>query len=394
MPVVLLLAAWIAPLATGTRTLYLRDVLNTHLPMKAAHAALLRAGAWLPLVDPQRAGGQPLLGNPNAVPLYPDNALYLVAPTLWALNAHLWLHLLLALGAMYLMARAFGLGRSASFAAATTYAFCGYTLSTLNFYNLIAAVALTPGLVAAALRCRQRPGQVLPAMAAGGLWALLLLGGEPMLAALSLALAVLAWLTASGPPNRGPVDSASVSRSRSVALPAVALALGTMVAAPQLVELLRILPWSLRGFRGYGADAGTVGSFDPRQLLDWLLPFPYGRPDLLGSGSFWGGAFYGGKPPIYLSLYPGVLAAVLAVAAIVPWRSADGGAREVGTAQLAARRWSAIAVVLGLMLALGGWNPLVRPLFQLGWLRYPVKFFLLAAPAFALLAGLGWERMV
>ena len=63
----------------------------------------------LPLVDPLRASGQALVGNLNNVALYPDNLLYLVAPPMWALNAHLWLHLLLAPVALYLLARALGL---------------------------------------------------------------------------------------------------------------------------------------------------------------------------------------------------------------------------------------------------------------------------------------------
>src|SRR4029079_6982855 len=89
----LLLLAWVAyPLARGSETLYLRDVLNAHFPMKQAQAEALRAG-YVPEIDPYRAGGQPLAGNPNAVPFYPDNILYLWRPALWALNAHFWLHL-------------------------------------------------------------------------------------------------------------------------------------------------------------------------------------------------------------------------------------------------------------------------------------------------------------
>ncbi|MFP5286823.1 MAG: hypothetical protein ACLGI9_13870, partial [Thermoanaerobaculia bacterium] len=91
----LLLLLVAAPLVRGTGTLYLRDVLNTHFPMKHAQAAAMRAG-WFPLIDPWRAGGQPLAGNPNAVPFYPDNLLYLVGSTFWAFNAHFWIHLLLA----------------------------------------------------------------------------------------------------------------------------------------------------------------------------------------------------------------------------------------------------------------------------------------------------------
>ena len=81
--VLLLQLVAVAGLVAGSRTLYLRDVLTTHLPMKLAQAA-----AWerreLPLLDPARGGGQPSLGNPNGVPLYADNLLYLAAPDAWA----------------------------------------------------------------------------------------------------------------------------------------------------------------------------------------------------------------------------------------------------------------------------------------------------------------------
>jgi len=106
--VLLVLVIRALPLMTGASTLYLRDVLGTHLEMKAAQAGAMRRGT-LPLIDPYRAGGQPALGNPDSVPLYPDNLLYLAAPTLWALNAHFWIHLLLAPLSMYWLARAWGL---------------------------------------------------------------------------------------------------------------------------------------------------------------------------------------------------------------------------------------------------------------------------------------------
>src|SRR5689334_14291577 len=113
VPLVLLLLLAMAPLIRGTETLYLRDVLNTHFPMKTAQAVAMRSG-YFPILDPYRAGGQPLAGNPNAVPFYPDNLLYLKAPVFWALNAHFWLHLLLAPFAFAWMARAWGLRRESA----------------------------------------------------------------------------------------------------------------------------------------------------------------------------------------------------------------------------------------------------------------------------------------
>lgn len=151
LPTLVLLVVAVWPLISGERTLYLRDVANTHLPAKWSQAEAMREGR-LPILDPLRDGGQPALGNPNTVPLYPDNLLYLVAPTLWAFNAHFWLHLLLAPWAFWWLGRVWGLSSRAAWAAGACYAASGFFLSSLNLYNLVAGYALAPALVAAALR--------------------------------------------------------------------------------------------------------------------------------------------------------------------------------------------------------------------------------------------------
>ena len=81
LPSVLLLAAWVTPLIVGQRTLYLRDVTQFHLPAKMAQAeGLSRLELWS--IDPFRGGGQPLLGNPNSAPWYPDSLLLTVVDAL------------------------------------------------------------------------------------------------------------------------------------------------------------------------------------------------------------------------------------------------------------------------------------------------------------------------
>mgnify|MGYP003444427841 CR=1 FL=1 len=81
VPVVLLLAWFVAPLVGGGKTLFLRDVLQTHLADRIGLATSLRQLELplVPLVDPLRAGGQALAGNLNALPFYPDNLLLLLA---------------------------------------------------------------------------------------------------------------------------------------------------------------------------------------------------------------------------------------------------------------------------------------------------------------------------
>jgi hypothetical protein len=365
----LLLLAWVAfPLVSGAATLYLRDVFATHLPLKAAAATALRDGR-LPLVDPYRALGQPLAGNPNALPFYPDDLLYLVAPVLWAFNAHFWLHLLLAVPAMAALGRAWGLSRRGAWAAGVSWGVSGFFLSQLDLYNLIAGTALTPLFAAALLRLGEsETARRRWAAAAGGLWALLLLAGDPLTAALALALG----LTALAVHRRGRGGLAA-----ALGPVALALACGTLVAAPQIVALGRILGSSFRGVYGYSRQAATAASWDPRQLVGWLLPFPFGRPDLIGEGSFWGQRFHGGSPPLYFSLYPGLLPLGLVAAAV--------GRRH----RAAAWAWGAAAV--GLFFALGRFNPAASWLFALPGLRYPVKLWLAVAVGGALLAGLGFE---
>ena len=307
-PVLAILLWKIAPLACGTRTLCLRDVLNTHLEMKAAQAIALRHGV-LPLVDPYRAGGQPLLGNPNAGALYPDSLLYLVAPVLWALNAHFWIHLLLAPCAMFLLARAWGLGREASWAAGVSYALGGYFLSQCLFHNLIAGAALAPALAAACLRLAEDPGRRRPLAAVAVIWGLMLLaGGDPLPSLLALGLALSAAVVRHG------------WRPRALLVTGGALACGTLLATPQIVEFLRIARASFRGYHGYSAETWGIASWDPRQIVEWLLPFAFGRPDRIGAGAFWGQRYFTGNPPYFFSLYPGLLALVLIAASLAPAR--------------------------------------------------------------------------
>jgi hypothetical protein len=363
------IVAVMAPLVLGTGTLYLRDVFSGHYEMKVAQAREMNEGR-LPLVDVYRAGGQPLLGNPNALPLYPDNLLYLVASPLWALNAHFWLHLLLAPFAGYWLGRAWGLDATAAWIAGVIYASSGFYLSLFNLYNLIAGAALAPAFIAACLE--SRGGDRRFGAAAGALWALLLLAGDPLFAALALALAAAA-LVAAAP--RG----AQRQRRAGLSMLGGAIVAGTVVAAPMLVEMARILPMSFRGYFRYSLEAMLSQSWDPRSSLEWVLPLVFGRPDL----AFWGQRYYGGNPPLLFSVFPGILALALVVVA--------------GRPRTRAAAWGWVVTLGGLFFALGAWNPLVQLLVRLpgaAVLRYPVKFWLAVAIGASLLCGVGLARVV
>jgi len=366
LPVMLALVWVMLPLIQGSDTLFMRDVFNTHLEKKWVQAEAMREG-YLPLVDPYRDGGQPHLGNPNTVPLYPDNVLYLLAPTIWAFNAHFWLHLLLVPCTFFALGRAWGLRREAAWAAAVCYGTSGYFLSNLNLYNLVAGTTWTPALVAALLHLTGPKAGKRSFLAVGLIWTLLLLSGDPMTGLMALVLAASAVVFRWG------------LRGLRWQRPLVALALGTLIAAPQWVEFLRILPLSFRGYLGYSAAAATAASWHPLAVTEWLLPFFFGSPDL----SFWGQRFHGGDLPLFPSLYPGVLAILLVLAS--------------GRPSSRAARWAWTIAGLGVFLALGEHNPLVRLSLKIpgtDLLRLPVKFWLLVAVGTALLCGLGFDRIL
>lgn len=366
LPGVALLVAAVWPLAAGGRTLYVRDFLNVHFEMKWTQQRAMEEGS-IPALDLQRAGGQPHRANPNTVSFYPDNLLLLLGSTFWAMNAHFWLHLFVALWAAWWMGRAFGLERPAAWTCAVAYAASGFLLSTSNLYNLVAPAALAPAAVAAVLEGgRGRPRRGF--LATSAVWALLVVGGDPMTAAMALGAAL---------------GAAAVVQRRKAAWGSIAagIAVGSLLAAPQWVEFLEILGTSFRGFQRFSAAAATVTSVHPGSVLEVLLPLPFREGDFL----FWGHGLHGGQPPLIFALYPGVL--VLALALAAPWRGRP-----------AAFGWGLVA--LGALLALGEHTPLVPLLLELpgaGLLRLPVKFWLWVTLGLALLAGvsareLGGER--
>lgn len=360
LPTFLVLGAIVAPLVTGERTLVLRDVLNSHLSLKIYQAEAMRRGEF-PLVDPLRAGGQALTGNLNALPFYPTNLLFLLGPTLWALNLHFVLHWLIAPLAMYWLARRFDLSPPAAWTAGVLYAFSGFFASQLNFYNLVGGVALAPALAAAALGAAVRT----PRQAAvfGLLWSVVILAGDPMIGLAAMVAALSAVVAKHG-------------RRAAWGLLAFAGALGTLAAAPQIVETARILPLSYRGHWGF--ELSGAGAFDPRAAIDWLVPFAFGRPDRM---LLWGSEFFGGTMPLFFTLAPGLLLFVLV--------AASGFHRS----RLLAWAWGAIA--MGLLLATE--SPLSRALFALpggALMRLPVKFWLLVTLGTSLLAGIGADRLL
>lgn len=353
----LVLALWLAvtlPLALGQRSLFFRDVFGNHLATRSFGAERLAAGE-IPAFNPTLGLGLPFRGNPSTLAFYPGNALYLLLPFWSAFNLHFALHWLLALLAMHALARRLGMGREGALLAAATYAGCGWTLSTLSFYNLVPVAAWWPLAMAGAVAGGAR-GVALGGTACG----MALLGGEPLTAALGVVPMLWAAARRHGL-RRGLLGTVGVG------------AVGLLVAAPQAVASLRILGFSFRGTHGSTVEQVRLFALAPIRLLELVIPFPFGWPMDVGPHGWWLGRT-GSQVAFFLSLHVGIVALWLALGAV---------RRRPGWAALAAAGL-ALAVVLG---AVPGWVLGVTG----GLFRYPEKLLFWTALALPLLAGWGLE---
>lgn len=335
------------PLALGSDTLLARDVFTTHLHLKSFGAQELAEGR-VPYFNPTWGLGQPFRGNPNAVPLYPGNLLYLLVPFWSAFNLHYALHWLLAFLTMRALALRLGQSPAGALLSAMTYAGCGWMLTNLSFYNILTVVAWWPLVLIGVLRGDRR-GLAIGAIACG----LSLLGGDPitaLLAIVPMALVAIArhgWL-------RGLLRCSAVG------------SLGLLLALPQIVASARIVGFSVRTTIG---DVSQGFSLHPLRLIELLMPHPFGVPVELGPSQFLLGRLFDQAPFIF-SIHIGLVALVLALVA----------ARRH-------RAWALLAVS-GLLAA---W--LAGPLKELtdNLFRYPDKFLVWFALASALLAGWGLD---
>jgi hypothetical protein len=368
-PLLLLAGALTLPLLLGLVTVTYRDVSATHLAAKVSLARQLAEGN-VPYLFPEASLGQPLLGDPNYQPFLPDSLLFLVLPPWHAAACHFAFTFLIAIWSARRWARTLGARRREADLVGALFAFCGPVISAWTFWNGT-TLALAPALLAAAEKVGRRVEErdrrrALSAAVELGLFAALLVAcGEPV----PLVLAVLFGAARLG--------RRVVRNPGGFALPAAAaLVVGGLVAAPQIVSTLQILPSSSRGLARFSFRAANAQSVDPARAAELLAPYPHGRPDRLPEeGGFDRHEAFDGHAPYLWSLHPGwVLASLLLCHPGAFRREKVAAALLVAAAVLSLGRALPFAEALHPLLSLGG------------RVRYPVKWWYLAALALVPLA--------
>jgi hypothetical protein len=355
---------------------FLRDASQNHDPARRLVTERMRA-LEVPLWDPYHGGGTPLLANPNQLVLHPITLLFLALPHDTAFTLSIVLQFgLLALGG-YLLARRLPVSPASAFLAAAILALAGPAASLASMQNVLCAFAWLPlalwgwlGLV--------RGGGPGPLVTTVLSLAVILLTGEP--ATLLGFLALAPALAAADPAGAG---GHAAPRTLRPLLVVVGTAL--LVAGAALVPAVALLPLTPRGA---GLPVSEVFRWPllPERLPEILLPRLFGDPTRLPPNAWWGAWLFEGSYPFLFSVFLGAIPILCALAALGPGP---------------ARRRSALCAAVGggaiLMALLPSFPPVAAGLAALPGarlLRYPERLLLVATMAIALLASLGWERLL
>jgi Bacterial membrane protein YfhO len=352
-----LIVACFPQVVAGWETFFFRDYGAFTYPLAFFHREAFWRGE-LPFWNPLNNCGLPFLAQWNTLTLYPGSLIYLLLPLPWGLGMFCLLHMLLAgLGAWFLALRWTG-NRLAAAVAGVAFAFNGLTWYALMWTNNIAALGWMPWVVLAVEEAWQKGGA--RRIALGALTgAMQMLAGAPEVIMLTWCALGALWLAQ--------FIAGDVPRARLLGRFALVTVLVPALAAAQLLPFLQLLSHSQRD-TGFGDSRWAMPLTG---LGDYLVPLfrmqngPYGPASQ--ADQYWTSSYY-----------PGVGTVALALLAAWRWRNR--------------RTWVLVGlVVFSLFVALGDnghvytWLRRIAP--PMGFMRFPIKFVVLATFAIPFLAA-------
>jgi hypothetical protein len=353
---------------TGKLLLVERDLTTFFYPFRFIWVETVRQGHF-PFWNPYIKCGVPLFATIQPGVLYPLSFPYLFLPLDLAFNWTIILHFFLTGACTYALMREVGASMQGALAAAFALLFGGYLISVHNVLNTLISFSWYPLVIWCG--CRMvRTGLFRWAVAAAASLCCMFLGGGMEIVLLTFAsLLVLCFYPKMLPLEKGE-DIPNLQR-RLVYLGFVLLIFFGLTMV-QILPFLELYGQSHR-YGGVSLLEATLWSFDPRDLIYFILPDLYGPrrgPDL-----YW-------KFQNYLkTIYVGPV--VLCLAVIYFFRQGKGGLVLLA------------AMGVTLIFAFGGHTP-VYPFFHkyvplFSTLRYPVKFLSLFVFYLCLAAGLGLD---
>ena len=376
--VALILAAfWKLTVMKGvviTDDMFGSDLMNENFPYRFALGEALRAGHW-PLWVRELYGGFPLLARSEAGVCYPFNIfLYGLFPPYVALNATILLTLVTAGVGMYFYVREIGGDVRAGLLGGTAFAFSGFLIAHLKHLSMANGACWLPvGLFL--LECAIVRGSCRPLLWFAVVFGLQHLAGNPQVTYYCGVLYLL-YFPLRFFNHRRAIRSDKPRLGRALACFAAALALGSLLAAVQLIPTYQLVSFSQRS-GGVTFEYASRFAYEPASF--WTFLSPYGNGDIgnttyVGKGIFW--EEYG---------YVGVLTFLLAVyATLRSWKSWHV-------------KFFAITAAASYLLVLGPATPAYWLVFHavpgMKYFRFPTRLLLLTDLSLIALGSLGLTRL-
>jgi hypothetical protein len=332
-------------------------------PLAFYHRESFWRGA-LPFWNPYNNCGMPFLAQWNTLTLYPLSLFYLLFPLSWSLGMFCLGHLFLAGMGTYFLAHRWTGSRLGAALAGVVFAFNGLIWRALLWPNNIAALGWMPWVVLAVEEAWRQGGRAVILAALAG--AMQMLTGAPEIILQTWFVVGALWVME--------IFRGEISRTRILGRGVIVGSLVAGLAAAQLLPFLDLLAHSQRDVNygdAYGDASWAMPSYG---WANFLVPLFHCWPNHLT------GVFFQINQNWISSYYLG--AAVMGLALLALWR---------------ARQWRVwllgALVLLSLNLALGenGWayKALKEIVPQVGFMRFPIKFVVIAVFALPLLAAYG-----
>jgi hypothetical protein len=359
----------------GAAMLYGDDMINEGYQLRSFGVDEIKSGRGFPLWNPFVYGGQPYLAILPGPVFYPTSLLYLIMPLHRAIGWTFVLHTFLSGIFAYLAARSIRLERAPSAVAGLAFMLTGFVVSTLygGHDGRMFAMALIP----LAFMCLERglaSSRIQWFVALGLVIALQIFTPHIQLMYYSSLALTLYALMRIGQRVRAEGARTAVPL---VAMWALGFAVAGLVGLAQLLPTVQILDVAVRGGAGESGYAFASSWALPPQEVSALF-----LPDLIGSlGTYWGS-----NPFKLHTEYLGAVPVVLALVALTAIRSD----RRV--------TFIAITALTCVLFALGAATPLHRLAYSVipfvKQFRAPSMMLGPASLMIALLAGLGWQRVL
>ena len=204
---------------------------------------------------------------------------------------------------MIFLLRSLGASAAGAWLGAVTYVFSGVGVAEVFYPNLHPGMALLPWVVwTCSRRTGSRAGKVV---FLSFLYGLLFLAGDVFTIGMAIIGSFL-WIV---------VERERRERWRELGLLAVSLALGALLAAPQIFATALWVPDTNRAALGMQLRESFFFSIHPLRLLELIVPFPYGACWSLDDTAIWGWPVFRYKGMgMFTSLYAGAFAIVALIA--------------------------------------------------------------------------------